>query len=247
MRVTDAAVDTSERDRLVLEHAPLVKLLARRLARRLPATVDVEDLMSIGMVGLVEAAGRYQPTLGVPFEAFARRRVQGAMLDALRDLDWVPRSMRRKQRDVEAAIAALEQRLGREPTEDEIAREAGLTLEQLRGALDEIRMLELGAARALDGSDDTASLVEFCVDPGEDVVARIERAELVEHLSRALAQLPARERQILVLYYQHELTLAEIGEVIGVGESRVSQLRSLAISRLRVHMRRALGLAEDGQ
>jgi RNA polymerase sigma factor for flagellar operon FliA len=247
MRVTEAAVDTSLRDRLVLEYAPLVKTLARRLARRLPSTVDVDDLMSIGMVGLIEAAGRYRPTLGVPFDAFARRRVHGAMLDALRDLDWAPRSMRRRQRDIDAAIAALQQRLGREPSEEEVAREMGVALEQLRGALDEIRTLELGAARALEGGADATSLIEFCVDPGEDVVARIERSQLVEHLGRALDRLPARERQILSLYYEHELTLAEIGQVIGVGESRVSQLRALAISRLRAHMRRVLGLEEDAR
>lgn len=247
MRMTEAAVDTSARDRLVLEFAPLVKTLARRLARRLPSTVDVDDLMSIGMVGLIEAAGRYRPTLGVPFDAFARRRVHGAMLDALRDLDWAPRSVRRKQRDIDATVAALQQRLGREPSEEEIARELGVAIEQLRGALDEIRMLELGAARPVEGSTDATSLVEFCVDPGQDIVARIERRQLVEHLGRALDRLPARERQILSLYYQHELTLAEIGQVIGVGESRVSQLRALAISRLRSHMRRALGLEEDAR
>lgn len=245
MRMTVAA-NRDERDQLVLKYAPLVKTLACRLARRLPSGVELNDLVSIGMLGLVEAAGRYRPTLGVPFDAFARRRIHGAMLDSLRSLDWAPRSMRRRRRDIDTAVAALHRKLGREPEESELAAEMNLSIDKLRRALDELRMLDVGAARPLDSTaPDGTPLLEFCVDPGEDVVTRIERRQLVAHLARALDQLPARERQILSLYYEHELTLAEIGEVIGVGESRVCQLRALAVSRLRSHMRAALDVVGE--
>jgi RNA polymerase sigma factor for flagellar operon FliA len=205
-----------------MEHVGLVKTLAQRLAQRLPAQVEMNDLISVGVLGLIDAASRYRPSLGVPFDAFARRRVHGAMLDALRELDWAPRSLRRLRRDMDAAIASLRHRLGRE-----------------------LRTLDVGSGRQLDApTPDGTPLIELCIDGSEDAVAQLERKELKAHLARAIQHLPERERQILALYYQEELTLAEIGEVIGVCESRVSQLRSLAISRLRTLLREALGLTE---
>lgn len=233
------------RDRLVMEHVPLVKMLAQRLAQRLPAHVDVSDLVSIGVVGLIDAARRYKPSVGVPFDAFARRRVQGAMLDSLRELDWAPRSLRRVRRDVDAAIAAARRRLGREPEEHEIADEMSMSLGEYHAMLAQLRSLEVGAVRSLDvPTEDGSSLLEICVDPSEGVSAQLERKELRAHLARAIEQLPERERHVLALYYEEELTLAEIGQVIGVCESRVSQLRSLAISRLRTLLRESLGLPE---
>jgi RNA polymerase sigma factor for flagellar operon FliA len=240
-----APVDTptAVRDRLVMEHVSLVKTLAQRLAQRLPSQVEVSDLVSVGVLGLIDAAARYKPTLGVPFDAFARRRVQGAMLDSLRDLDWAPRSLRRLRRDVDAAVASARRRLGREPEEADIAAEMSLTRAEYERALEQLRTLEIGAVRSLDSvSEDGLSHLEVCVDPGEGASAQLERKELREHLGRAIQQLPERERQILSLYFEEELTLAEIGQVIGVGESRVSQLRSLALSRLRVSLRESLGL-----
>jgi len=233
------------RDRLVMEHVSLVKTLAQRLAQRLPSQVEVSDLVSVGVLGLIDAASRYKPTLGVPFDAFARRRVQGAMLDSLRDLDWAPRSLRRLRRDVDAAIAAARRRLGREPEEADIARELSLAPEEYDKVLEQLRTLDIGAVRSLDSaSEDGLSHLDVCIDPGEGASAQLERKELREHLARGIDQLPERERQILSLYFEHEMTLAEIGQVIGVGESRVSQLRSLALSRLRVSLRESLGLAE---
>ena len=226
-----------------MEHVGLVKTMAQRLAMRLPSQVEVSDLVSVGVLGLIDAAGRYKPSLGVPFDAFARRRVQGAMLDSLRDLDWAPRSLRRMRRDVDAAMGNLRRRLNREPEEAEIAAEMGMTLPDYEKAIEQLRTLDIGAIRSLDApSEDGTSRLELCVDPTEGVVTQLERKELRAHLAKAIEQLPERERQILALYFEEELTLAEIGQVIGVGESRVSQLRSLALSRLRTLLRESLGL-----
>lgn len=231
------------RDRLVMEHVGLVKTLAQRLAQRLPSQVEVSDLVSVGVLGLIDAAARYKPSLGVPFDAFARRRVQGAMLDSLRDLDWAPRSLRRLRREVDAGIAAARRRLGREPEEREIADELSMSVPEYERALEQLRTLEIGAIRSLDStSEDGLSHLELAIDPGEGASAQLERKELREHLARAIQQLPERERHILALYFEEELTLAEIGKVIGVGESRVSQLRSLALSRLRTLLRESLAL-----
>ena len=240
--VTHGGIEhTSTRDRLVMEHVPLVKTLAQRLAQRLPSQVEVADLMSVGVLGLIDAAGRYKPTTGVPFDAFARRRVQGAMLDSLRDLDWAPRSLRRMRRDVDAAIVAARRKLGREPEDADIATELGVSVAEYQKTLEQLRTLEAGAIRSLDApGDDGTSRLESCVDPSEGVFAQLERKELRVHLARAIDELPERERHILALYFEEELTLAEIGQVIGVTESRVSQLRTLALSRLRTLLRKSL-------
>ena len=245
MRVKTSTPDLDTRDKLVMEHVSLVKTLAQRLAQRLPSQVEMNDLISVGVLGLIDAASRYRPSLGVPFDAFARRRVQGAMLDALRELDWAPRSLRRLRRDMDAAIATLRHRFGREPKEEEIADAMDLSIEAYEKAVDQLRTLEIGSVRQLDApTPDGTPLIELCIDHSESAVAQLERKELKQHLARAIEVLPERERQILALYYQEELTLAEIGEVIGVCESRVSQLRSLAVSRLRTLLRMSLGLQE---
>lgn len=241
MRVMTACVDLEARDRLVMGHVALVKALAQRLAQRLPSQVELTELMSVGVLGLVEAANRYQPSLGVPFDAFARRRIHGAMLDALRDVDWAPRSLRRLRREVDAALARLRHELGREPHEHEVASAMNLSPAQYDRALEDLRGLEIATVRQLDApGDEGESLFDVVIDPGEGAVAQLERKELREHLARALGGLPERERQILALSYEEELTLAEIGQVLGVSESRVCQLRSLAISRLRTALRESL-------
>ena len=245
MRMKTSAPELKDRDTLVMEHVGLVKTLAQRLAQRLPAQVEMNDLMSVGVLGLIDAATRYRASTGVPFDAFARRRVQGAMLDALRELDWAPRSLRRMRRDMDAAVASLRHRLGREPKEAEIADAMDLSLEAYEKALEQLRTLEVGSIRQLDApTPDGVPLIELCIDPSENAVVQLERKELKAHLASAIQELPERERHILALYYQEELTLAEIGEVIGVCESRVSQLRSLAVARLRTRLRSSLGLVE---
>lgn len=240
-----APADLEARDRLVMEHIGLVKSLAHRLVQRLPAQVEMNDLVSVGVLGLIDAATRYKSSLGVPFDAFARRRIHGAMLDSLRELDWAPRSLRRLRRDVDGAIASLRQSLQREPVDTEIAAALKMTLADYEQALERLRTLDIGSVRQLDApAPDGGSLLELCVDTGEGAVTQLERKELREHLGRAIHALPERERHIVALSYQQELTLAEIGEVIGVGESRVCQLRSQAVARLRATLRSSLGLLE---
>jgi RNA polymerase sigma factor for flagellar operon FliA len=231
-----------ERNRLVVQHVGLVKTLARQVAQRVPSQVEVNELVSVGMVGLVDAAGRYQPSLGVPFDAFARRRVHGAMLDSLRELDWAPRSVRKMRRDVDALIARLRHELQREPTEAQIAEALKVSLDTYYRMLDQLKAADVGPMRQLESATGDAPMVEVAIDPDDGPQVRLERAELKQHLVAAIADLPERERQILSLYYHEELTLAEIGEVIGVGESRVSQLRTQAIARLRGTMRERLHL-----
>ena len=239
--MTATWVDTDARDRLVMSHVALVKALAQRLAQRLPSQIEVSELVSVGVLGLVEAANRYQPSLGVPFDAFARRRIHGAMLDALREVDWAPRSLRRLRRDVDAAVARLRHELRREPQEHEVASALHLTPAQYERALEDLRTLEVAAIRQLETTgDDGETLLDVAIDPGEGAAVQLERKELRQQLANALAALPERERQILALSYEEELTLAEIGQVLGVSESRVCQLRSLAISRLRTTLRDSL-------
>jgi RNA polymerase sigma factor for flagellar operon FliA len=239
------ATTTSERDRLVTEHVGLVRSMAQRLAQRLPAQFEVDDLISVGIMGLMDAAGRYRASTGVPFEAFARRRVRGAMLDALRDLDWAPRSVRRLRRELDAGLARARHALGREPEPLEVATVLNMTLEQYERALEQVRVLDFGSIRQLDApGPDGEPRVELFIDKGEGPDAQVARRELQVHLAAAIKQLPDRERHILSLCYEEELTLAEVGEVIGLCESRVSQLRSLALSRLRTLLRETIGAPE---
>ena len=240
MRLSVAETPVDARNRLVLDHVGLVKILAARVSRRVPAQVEVNELIGVGMMGLVDAARRYQPSLGVPFEAFARRRIHGAMLDSLRDLDWAPRSLRRMRRQVDATLAQLRHELGREPDGAEIAEAMHMSEAEYDRVLDQLRSVELAVVRQARTGPDERSDLEVAIDPDEGPHTRLERSELRELLARAIAGLPERERHILALYYEEELTLAEIGEVIGVGESRVSQLRTQAIARLRSAIQTAI-------
>jgi RNA polymerase sigma factor for flagellar operon FliA len=231
---TALAPDSSSRDALVIQHIDLVRSMASRLGRRLPSQVELNELVSVGVLGLIEAANRYQPSLGVPFDAFARRRIHGAMLDSLRGLDWVPRSLRKLQREVDGTITALRHRLGREPEAAEIAEAMGVPADQYDAKLDELRLADVAVVQSGSG-DDSGGLLEVAIDD-DGPYTQLERSELRARLAQALTELPERERQILALSYQEELTLAEIGQVIGVGESRVSQLRTQAVARLRSMM-----------
>ena len=238
MRVMNLVDETTDqdretRDRLVMENVSLVKSMASRLARRLPPQVEVSELVSIGVLGLIDAAGRFRPSLGVPFDAFARRRIQGAMLDALRQLDWAPRSVRKLQRNVDATMSRLRQELGRQPETNEVAAALAVSEDEYGSMLDQLRAAELADVRRVDHGDEPESLLDVATNASDGPYAQLERRELARLLARGLAELPERERQILALSYEEELTLAEIGKVIGVGESRVSQLRTQAIARLR--------------
>jgi len=244
MRVRSATANLTNRDELVLAHVGLVKSMASRLARRLPSQVEVSELVSVGVLGLIDAAGRYQPALGVPFDAFARRRIHGAMLDALRDLDWAPRAVRKLQRSVDSTMTELRHKLGREPEAREIASALNVTEAEYDGMLEQMRAADVALIRPAEGDGQSRNLLDVAIEPGEGPYTQLERSELKKHLVRALAELPQRERLIMSLYYEQEMTLAEIGEVVGVGESRVSQLRTQAISRLRSLLREWLKAPE---
>lgn len=243
MRMTQVEPDIEAANQLVLDHVELVKTIAARMAHRVPSHIEFGELVSVGMMGLVEAARRYKPSLGVPFDAFARRRVHGAMVDSLRGMDWAPRSVRRMRREIDRTISQLRHETKREPTEGEIAGALSVTEGAYQKMLDQVRAVDLAALRQLESPDDQP-LLELAIEADEGPHARLERAELRRHLANAILQLPERERHILSLYYEHELTLAEIGAVIGVGESRVSQIRTQAIARLRASLRESLQLSE---
>lgn len=233
MRMTGPPDDLETRDKLVMEHVGMVKAMASRLAHRLPSQVEVSELISVGVLGLIDAAGRFKPALGVPFDAFARRRIHGAMLDSLRGLDWAPRALRKMRRDVDSAMGRLRTELRREPDSAEIAAALEVSEPEYDRMLDQLRSADLASIRQASAHGEGQSALEVAIEPAEGPHALFEREELRGLLARAVAQLPDRERQILALYYEEELTLAEIGEVIGVGESRVSQLRTQAVARLR--------------
>ncbi len=243
MRAAKEEVASQTRDQLVIDHVDVVRSTATRLARRLPPSVETMDLISIGMLGLIDAAGRYRPWLGVPFDAFARRRVLGAMLDELRSLDRAPRSLRRLGRELDSTVARLRHELGREPTESETAKAMDMSPEAYRKSVDQLRGVEGSVMRELDVTDEQGEpLISLRVGDDQHPDTQLEKTEMRELISDALTRLPKRERTILTLYYEKELTLKEIGGVIGVCESRVSQLRALAVSRMRTHLTAALGV-----
>lgn len=245
MSATTSPADVDGSNRLVLDHLGLVKSMAARLVQRVPSHIEIGELVSVGMMGLVEAARRFKPSLGVPFAAFARRRVHGAMVDSLRGMDWAPRSVRRMRREIDGAISRLRCETRREPTDLEIADALAVSEPHYRKMQDQIRAVDLASPRQLDAGPDDQPLLDLVFDPGEGPHARFERTERCEHLARAILSLPPRDRRVLTLYYEHELTLAEVGVAIGVGESRVSQLRTQAIARLRSHLRESLQLTEE--
>jgi RNA polymerase sigma factor FliA len=229
------------RDRLIVTYAPLVKYVAGRLGSGLPAHVDDEDLVSYGLLGLIGAIERYDPERDVKFETYAIARIRGAIIDELRALDWVPRSVRSRARDIERAIAELEAKLGRVPTDEEIATKLGLTEEELDESLSEIGRSSIAALDELwtisgTGGDQIA-LIDTIEDPeAPDPQGSLSQTELREAIADAIARLPEREKLVVTLYYYEELTLREIGEVLGVTESRVSQLHTKAILRLKARL-----------
>jgi RNA polymerase sigma factor for flagellar operon FliA len=233
--------DPAIRDRLIVTYAPLVKYVAGRLGSGLPAHVDDEDLVSYGLLGLIGAIERYDPERDVKFETYAIARIRGAIIDELRALDWVPRSVRSRARDIERAIAELEAKLARVPTDEEIATKLGLTTEELDESLSEIGRSSIAALDELwtisGTSGDQVALIDTIEDPeAPDPQGSLSQTELREAIADAIARLPEREKLVVTLYYYEELTLREIGEVLGVTESRVSQLHTKAILRLKARL-----------
>ena len=229
-----ATIRAEERERLILQHMPQVRLIARRIHDRLPETVSLEDLVSTGVVGLIAAIDRYDPGHGVKLKTYAEYKIRGAILDSLRGLDWAPRQQRHRSKLIEGAIAKLEQALHRSPGEEEIARELGISLSEYYDWLTEIRGLNLGSLESHPPEEDGRELLRFVADDEETWPSSLlERSELRRILAQAIARMPEIERTVLGLYFQEELTLREIASMVRLHESRVSQLKTQAIARLR--------------
>jgi RNA polymerase sigma factor for flagellar operon FliA len=230
--------DRHARERLVVAYSPLVKYVSGRMASGLPAHVDEADLISYGLVGLINAIERFDPDREIKFETYAITRIKGAIIDELRSLDWVPRSVRARARDIEKANAKLEHRLQRAPTDEEMARELDISVEEFQDSLLQISNSTVAALDELwtvgDSSGDQVSLLDTLTDENApDPATVIDQTELKDRVADAIARLPEREKLVVALYYYENLTLREIGEVLGVTESRVSQLHTKAVLRLR--------------
>jgi len=231
-----------DRDRLVMEHLPQVRYIAKRIHERLPQQVPLEDLISAGVVGLMEAVDHFDPGKNVQLKTYAKIRIQGAILDSLRDLDWGPRSLRRKAREVERVQQKLRADLGHQPTETELAAELDINLGQLQGILRDLRGLALGSLQALVPEDgQPEDMYRYMPNaPEESPLYQCLRSELMGCLSTAVGELPPRERQLLALYYVEELTMKEVGAVLGLGEARICQIHSAALIRLRTRLQELL-------
>lgn len=227
-----------ERNLNVEQFVPLVKRMAHHLLARLPASVQVDDLVQAGMLGLMDAAGRFEEGQGAQFETYASQRIKGAMLDELRANDWMPRGVRRAQRDIEKAIGKLEHRLGRPPAEAEVAREMKLSLAEYQNMLADARGAQLiHFDSGDDGEDGDSFLDRHLADVSGDPLERVRDQRFRTALIGAIDLLPERERMLMGLYYEQELNFREIAAVMGVTESRVCQLHSQAVARIRARLK----------
>jgi RNA polymerase sigma factor for flagellar operon FliA len=227
-----------EREQLILDHMPQVRLIARRIHERLPDHINIEDLVSAGTLGLISAVDNFDSSQNVQLKTYAEYRIRGAILDSLRGMDFAPRQKRRQARRIEAAMAACEQRVGRPPTEDEIAAEMGLTLDEYREWLVELEYVQIGEFDPSSGPA-PATVLRRLADDHENLPSVVlERAELERLLASAIGNLPKVERTVLALYYKEELNLREISGIMELHLSRISQLKSQALLRLRAAMQK---------
>jgi RNA polymerase sigma factor for flagellar operon FliA len=230
---SDCEVMTNEeRELLILEHLPQVRLIARRIQERLPDNIILDDLISTGVIGLISAIDNFDCSHNVKLKTYAEYKIRGAILDSLRGLDWAPRQKRRKAKQIEGAIADAEQRLRRAPGEEDIAAELGISIDEYHEWLVEIRGLNV-ASLEYAGSEQGKDLLHYLPDGGDLPSAVLERSELERLLAATIDGIPEIERTVLSLYYQEELTLREIAQIVNLHESRISQLKSQAILRLR--------------
>lgn len=243
-----ARLSSAEREEQVMENLPQVKYIARRIHNRLPEHIPIEDLVNAGIVGLLEAIDRYEPGRDVKLATYAKLRIEGAMLDSLRESDWSPRELRKQARAVESALQKLSGSLSRAPSENEIAEEMGIEVTALQKLLTDLRGLDLGSLEAMAGQSERGD--QLCnyipASREEDPLYICLQSELRSYLTQAVSELPERERQMLSLYYVEELTMKEIGAVLGVGEGRISQLHSAALLRLRARLQDLMSSAGPG-
>ena len=237
---------TAEREALIIEHLSLIKQIAHRVATRLPASVEISDLVNAGVLGLIDAIDKFEPERGVKFKTYAELRVRGAMIDSLRDIDWAPRSLRRKSRDLERIYGELEQKLGRPASDEEVAEALGQDLEGFHALLDQLNGLTIGSFDDSFQQDESESIINYYPDDGSNnPYVRFEATEVTGILAGAIDALPEKERVVLSLYYYEELTMKEIGGLLGVNESRISQLHSKATLRLRAKLRNSIPNVES--
>lgn len=234
---TDENVET-DRERLILEHLPQVRLIARRIHERLPDNVSMDDLISNGIVGLIAAVDRFDPAQNVQLKTYAEHKIRGAIYDGLREMDWAPKNKRRRAKQIEAAIVQVEHRMGRAPAEEEIAAELKVSVEEYRQWLYEVSGLTIGSLE-FASDEKNGDLLNYVADSEDNLPsAALERSELERLLAHAIEQMPKMERTVLSLYYHEEATLREISEIMGMHLSRIAQLKTQGILRLRTYMER---------
>ncbi len=228
-----------DRDAMIRQYQPLVRRLAHHMMAKLPASIQVDDLIQVGLMGLSEALTRYEAAQGVQFETFATQRIRGAMIDELRENDWMSRGSRKSQKEIEQALRKLEHQLGRSPVESEIAAELGMTLPDYQTLLGKVRGTQLVYLEDMSrGNDDEDNFLDrHMVDNDADPMSMLRDQRLRESLVGAIKNLPEREQYIMSMYYEQDMNLKEIASVLGVTESRVCQLHSQSIARLRAKMR----------
>ena len=233
MNIMYTASGLTDKEECIKEYAPLVKRIAHHLMLRLPSSVAVDDIIQAGMIGLLDAAGRYDELRGAQFETFAAQRIRGSMLDELRQADWMPRSLRRDMRRIETAMSKLQQRLGRAPSESEVSQELEMPLTEYQQMLFESRGAQLVYYEDFHNEGDEDFFDRYDFDSESDPLAMLQDEHFRDALIKAIDNLPERERLLMGMHYEQELNLREIGEVMGVSESRVCQLHSQAVARLR--------------
>ena len=231
------ALETVERDRLILENLPHVRWVAMRIHEKIGGAVSLEDLVSCGVIGLINAVDSYDPKFNVKLKTYAEHRIRGAILDSIRGLDGIPPHKRKRMKQMEAAITIVEQRLQRAPTEEEIAAELHIPLTEYQSSLAELRSVSLGSLDEVAEGSSESKLLRYVAQDEENQPGRIlERAELEKTLAEGVEKMPKLERTILTLYYKEEQNLQDIAEILGIHTTRVCQLKSQAVLRLRAYM-----------
>lgn len=222
-----------DKNQCLRDYAPLVKRIAHQMMSKLPYSVQIDDIIQAGMIGLLDAASRYDEIHGAQFETYATQRIRGAMLDELRSADWLPRSLRREMRRIELAVSRLQQKTGRAPNETEIAKELDVTLVEYQQMLQEARGAQLVYYEDFHDEDHDDFFERFEFSDDSDPMALLQDERFKLELIQAIENLPERERMLMGMIYEQEMNLREVGEVFGVSESRISQLHSQAVARLR--------------
>lgn len=238
MYTPDGKVD--RQNNLVTEHAELVKKMAYQIKAKLPANVEVDDLIQAGMIGLIDAANKFQANQGAQFKTYASQRIHGAIMDELRSADWLPRNIRKQMRDVEKAISSLQQSLGRAPTDSEIAKKLKVNIDEYFQVITECTGHQLIYFDDVNKLDDEDHFLDRFIKSNNDVVNGLLSRGFKEALKEAIENLPEREKIVMGLYYEQELNLKEIGAVLTISESRVSQMHSIAIARIRATLKEQL-------